>query len=29
MMGEVLGKKVDIHVEHAGPNACKKIMEMK
>lgn len=29
MMGEVLGKKVDVHVEHAGPNACKKIMEMK
>ncbi|HMK56685.1 MAG TPA: hypothetical protein VK448_08625 [Dissulfurispiraceae bacterium] len=29
MMGEILGKKVDVHVEHAGPNACKKIMEMK
>ncbi len=29
MMSEVLGKKVDVHVEHAGPNACKKIMEMK
>jgi len=29
MMGEILGKKVDIHVEHAGPNACKKIMELK
>ena len=29
MMSEVLGKKVDVHVDHAGPNACKKIMEMK
>jgi len=29
MMSEILGKKVDVHVEHAGPNACKKVMEMR
>lgn len=29
MLGEVMGKKVDLRVEHAGPNACKKIVEMK
>jgi predicted hydrocarbon binding protein len=29
IMGEVMEKKVDLHVEHAGPNACKKIVEMK
>ncbi len=29
MMGEVMGKKVDLHVEHPGPNACKKIVAFK
>lgn len=29
MMSEVLSHKVDVHVVHAGPNACKKIVEMK
>jgi len=29
IIGEVMDKKVDLHVEHAGPNACKKIVEMK
>jgi predicted hydrocarbon binding protein len=25
----IMDKKVDLHVEHAGPNACKKIIEIK
>ena len=29
MIGKVLDKKVDLHVEHPGPNACKKIVTMK
>lgn len=29
MIGEVLGKKVDLRVEHAGPNACKKTVEIR
>lgn len=29
MMSEVMSKKVDLKVEHAGPNACKKILEFK
>ena len=29
MIGKVLDKKVDLMVEHTGPNACKKIVSMK
>ena len=29
MMSEVMSKKVDVHVTHAGPNSCKKIVEIK
>ncbi|MGB8646219.1 MAG: hypothetical protein WCF84_13355 [Anaerolineae bacterium] len=29
MLSEVMGRKVDLHVVHAGPNACKKIVELK
>jgi hypothetical protein len=29
MIGEVMDKKVDLLVEHTGPNACKKIVSMK
>jgi predicted hydrocarbon binding protein len=29
MLGEVMNKKVDLKVEHAGPNACKKILEIR
>jgi predicted hydrocarbon binding protein len=29
MMGEIMGRKVEVKVEHAGPNACKKIVEIK
>jgi predicted hydrocarbon binding protein len=29
MMSEVMGGKVDLFVEHPGPNACKKIVAMK
>lgn len=29
MIGEVMDRKVDLLVEHTGPNACKKIVSMK
>ena len=29
MIGEVMDKKVDLLVEHTGPNACKKIVSIK
>lgn len=29
MIGQVMNKKVDLRVEHAGPNACKKIAEIR
>ncbi len=29
MIGEVMGKKVELRVEHPGPNACKKVVEIK
>ncbi len=29
MLSEVTGRKVDLHVVHAGPNACKKVVELK
>lgn len=29
MMGEVMGRKVDLRVEHAGPNSCKKVVEIR
>jgi predicted hydrocarbon binding protein len=28
MIGEIMGKKVDLHVEHPGPNACKKVVQI-
>ncbi len=29
MMGEIMDKRVELKVEHPGPNACKKIVEIK
>ncbi len=29
MIGEIMSKKIELKVEHAGPNACKKIVEIK
>jgi predicted hydrocarbon binding protein len=29
MVEMIMDKKVDLHVEHAGPNACKKVIEIK
>ncbi len=29
MLGEAMAKRVELKVEHAGPNACKKIVELK
>jgi hypothetical protein len=29
MLGEVMSKRVELKVEHPGPNACKKIVEIK
>ncbi len=29
MMGEIMNKKIEVKVEHAGPNACKKVVEIK
>ncbi len=29
MMGEIMSKRIELKVEHAGPNACKKVVEIK
>ncbi len=29
MMGEIMNKRIEVKVEHAGPNACKKVVEIK